>query len=245
MFTEKHLCWNHLCWKDRTRVCPLPTESVMRKVGRGTMCEFVEKKAGLVICTWYDNRRVITIFNFLAKDSISQANRFDRKNRKLIQVPRPASVDVYNRFMGGVDKADMLLSLYHSNMKSRKWYHRIVVHLVSLALVNFFTAYRQIGGTWSLLDFQLDFFRCFLKADQSINSDEDVANPVSISRSFSANQVPVPVRHNREDHWPIKCERVNRCKQSGCTKCTCFICLKCQIYMYVLSDCFINFHGVE
>ena len=139
----------------------------------------------------------------------------------------------------------MLLSLYHSNMKSRKWYHRIVVHLVFLALVNFFTAYRQIGGTWSLLDFQLDIFRCFLKADQSINSDEDVANPVSISRSFSANQVPVPVHHNRENHWPIKYESVNRCKQSGCTKCTRFICLKCQIYLYVLSDCFINFHGVE
>ena len=231
--------------QDRTRGCPLPTESAMRKEGRGTMCEFVEKKAGLVICTWYDNRRVITISNFLGKDPTSQANRFDRKNRKMIQVPRPASVDIYNRFMGGVDIADMLLSLYRSKMRSRKWYHRIVVHLVSLALVNSFTVYRQIGGTGSLLDFQLDVCRCLLKADQLIDSHEDVANPVSRSRSLSANQVPVPVRHDRVNHWPIKCEKVNRCKQSGCTKRTRFICSKCQVYLCVLSNCFINFHGVE
>ena len=57
----------------------------------------------------------------------------------MIQVPRPANVDVYNRFMGGVDKADMLLSLYCSKMRSRKWYHRIVGYLVSLALIDFFT----------------------------------------------------------------------------------------------------------
>ena len=211
--------------QDRTRGCQLPTESAMRKEGRGTMCAFVEKKAELVICTWYDNR----------------ANRFDRRNRKMIQVLRPASVDVYNPFMGGVDKAGMLLSLYRSKMRSRKWYHRIVVHLVSLALINSFSVYRQMGGTGSLLDFQLDVCRCLLKADPPIDTDEDVANPVSQSRYLSANQVPVPVRHDRVNHWPIKCEKVNRCKQSGCTKRTRFL---CQVYLCVLSDCFVKSHGV-
>ena len=231
--------------QDRTRGYPLPTKSVIRKEGCGTMCEFVEKKAGLVICSWYDNWRFITISNFLGNDPISQANRFDHKNRKMIQVPCPASVDVYNYFMGGVDKADLLLSLCRIKMRCRKWYHRIVVHLMSLALINSYTVYRKMGGAGSLLDFQLDVCRCLLKADQSINSDEDVANPVTISRSSSANQVPVPVRHDRVNHWPIKSEKINRCKQSGCTKCTRFICSKCQVYLCVLSDCFINFHGVE
>ena len=147
--------------------------------------------------------------------------------------------------MGGVDKADMLLSLYRSKMRSRKWYHNIVVHLIFLALINSFTVYRQIGGTGSLLDFQLDVFCCLLKADQSVNSDEDIANPASMSIYLSANQVPVPVRHDRVNHWPIKREKVNRCKQSGCIKHTHLICSKCQIYLCHLSDCFINFHGVE
>lgn len=70
--------------QNRTRGCPLLTESAMRKEGRGTMCEYVEKKAGLVICNWYNNQRFVTISNFLGKDPISQANHFNRKNRKMI-----------------------------------------------------------------------------------------------------------------------------------------------------------------
>ena len=111
----------------------------------------------------------------------------------MIQVPRPASEDVYNRFMGGVDKADMLLSLYCCKMRSRKWYHRIVGYLVSLALINSFAVQQQIGGTGTPLDFQLDVYHCLLRADQPIESDEDVANLFSQSRSLSTNQVPMPV----------------------------------------------------
>ena len=88
-------------------------------------------------------------------------------------------------------------------MRSSKWYHRIVVHLMSLALINSFTVYRQIGGTGSLLDFQLDVCRCLLKADQLI----DVANPVSQSRSLRANQIPVPLRHDRVNHWTKSVKR--------------------------------------
>ena len=75
----------------------------MHKEGHGTMCEFVEKKAALVIFIWYNNQRVITMFNFLGKDTISQANCFDRKRCKMIQVPHPAIVDVYNHFIGGTE----------------------------------------------------------------------------------------------------------------------------------------------
>ena len=104
----------------------------MRKEGCGTLSQFVEKKAGLLSVPG-------TRTNFLGEDPISQANRFNCRKGKMIQVPRPASVDVYNRFMGGVGKADMLLSLYCSKMRSRKWYHRLVGYLVSVALINSFT----------------------------------------------------------------------------------------------------------
>ena len=65
----------------------------------------------------------------------------------MTHVPHPASVDRYNCFMGGVDKAGMLLLHYLNKMRSRKWYHRIVVHLVFLALINSFTVYLQMSGT--------------------------------------------------------------------------------------------------
>ena len=81
----------------------------------------------------------MSILNFLDEDPISQVNRLDFRKGKTIEVPRPASVGVYNRFMGGVGKGYMLLSLYCSKMRSRKWYRHLVGYLVSLALINSFT----------------------------------------------------------------------------------------------------------
>lgn len=34
--------------------------------------------------------------------------------RKKIKVPRPNEITLYNKLMGGVDKANLLLSLYHT-----------------------------------------------------------------------------------------------------------------------------------
>ena len=105
-------------------------------------------------------------------------------------------------------------------------------HCCTFALFGFDKFFHSLPTDWctgSLLDFQLDVCRCLLKADQSINSDKDIANPVSISRSLSANKVPVAECYDRVNHWPMKCKKVNRCKQSGCTKRTRFICSKCQV----------------
>ena len=55
--------------------------------------------------------------------------------------------------MGGVDKLDMMLALYPSIFRSRKWYHRIVFHIVSQCAVNAWVIYRELGGKESYLEF--------------------------------------------------------------------------------------------
>ena len=121
---------------DRSRGCPIPTEQKMRKEGCGTICEFVEKDYNL------DNRRVLTISNFVGKNPVSEANCYNRKNRKYLKVPHPASVEIYNCYMGGMNKADMYVALYRKEMRTTKWYHRIAFHLRLLAAVNSFVIYR-------------------------------------------------------------------------------------------------------
>ena len=108
------------------------------------MSQFFEERSGLIICARYDNRRVLTISNCLRKDLICDANRSDRSQRKKI-IKRPASVELYNQFMGGVDKANMYLPLYRSKFRSRKWYHRIVTHFFNLAVVNSYVLYKGLG----------------------------------------------------------------------------------------------------
>ena len=137
---------------DRSRGCQLPTESTLKKQGRGHISEFVDTKNNLVICTWYDNRRLLTLSNYLGKDPVDVAKRYDKKQKEIIQIPRPANVQVYNSFMGGVDKTDMFLALYRTKLRTQKWYRRIAIHVLPLAVVNAFVIYREIGGNGSLFD---------------------------------------------------------------------------------------------
>ena len=117
-------------------------------------------------------------------------------------------------------------------------------YLVSLALINSFTVFCQIGDKRSFVDFQIEICRCLLKSDKEVDSDEDMNNPPRFQRSLKAKQIPDQVRNDRVSHWPIKCHKPNRCKQDDCIKRSLFIFSKCQNYISVSSDCFLKFHGV-
>ena len=160
------------------------------------MSQFVDKTHGVVICSWYDNRR--------GKEPIDEAIRYDKGQKVMINVDRPASVEIYNKFMGGVDKADMYLALYRTRLRTRKWYHRIAFHVISLAVINAHIIYREVGGQGALLDFLIDICRCWLASQESGSDSSDemvVADPILI---VSQNQF------DKKNHWPLQCEKPQR-----------------------------------
>ena len=79
------------------------------------MTEVVDTEQKVVVCAWNGNRRVLTISNFVGRTPIDECNRYDRAQMKMLKV---AGLALYNRFMGGVDKTDMLMVLYKSKCKA-------------------------------------------------------------------------------------------------------------------------------
>lgn len=219
----------------------------MKKQGRGHIDQFVDTQSGLVVCAWYDNRRVLTLSNYVGKDPVDQATRWDRKKKEEVKIARPASVATYNKFMGGVDKCDMFLALYRTKLKTKKWYHRIAFHLLSVAVINAFIIYKEVGGKGSLLHFLIDVCRS-LCASVEEQSDSDSDGPLDLTRrrSLSAKDVPSHIRYDRRNHWAIQHMDPQTCKQDGCKRRSRFYCTKCQLYLCVTgTNCFLNFHGVE
>lgn len=84
------------------------------------MQEVVNKENGVVVCAWYDNKRVITASSFVGKLPIGKCSRYDRKEHKSIEVPCRASVETYNQYMGGVDKADTFAVALQDQMQDQK-----------------------------------------------------------------------------------------------------------------------------
>ena len=66
-----------------------------------------------------------------------------------------APIKDYNTYMGGDDKADMLISSYGLYRKSKKWWQKIFFGLIDRALCNAFIAFNKITkGKMKSLDFQ-------------------------------------------------------------------------------------------
>ena len=70
-------------------------------------------------------------------------------------------VKQYNKFMGGVDLCNMLLSLYRIKLRSRKWYMPIFHYLIKTSLTNGWLLFRRDMVSYasqskpmSLLEFQ-------------------------------------------------------------------------------------------
>ncbi len=61
----------------------------------------------------------------------------------ITKVPCPAVVKEYNKNMGGVDLLDSLLALYRIKIRSKKWYHRLVFHLLDMIIVTTWLLYRR------------------------------------------------------------------------------------------------------
>ncbi|GFO06574.1 PiggyBac transposable element-derived protein [Plakobranchus ocellatus] len=82
----------------------------------------------------------------VVKRKLREGNRAD--------FPCPKAIQEYNQNMGGVDKADMLCSLYGVSRKSKKWWHRLFFGLIDRTMVNAFIVFSKVSeGKLSLQNF--------------------------------------------------------------------------------------------
>lgn len=81
-------------------------------------------------------------------------SKTDRSTKR--PVMKPTCVVEYNKYMGGVDKTDMLLSSVECVRKTTKWYKKVFFHIWDMALMNSHSLYKHVTkSNISIADFQL------------------------------------------------------------------------------------------
>lgn len=101
------------------------------------------RKGKLLACAWHDTKRVIMLSTVQGNGCVEKRIRTKASESGFRAINRPVCVDEYNKFMGGVDRADQRMKTYLFPHRSRKWYHRIVNAIVSIAVVNSHIIYRK------------------------------------------------------------------------------------------------------
>lgn len=143
-------------------------------------------------------------------------------------VPRPAIVEMNNKFIGGIDLSDILSSLYKFSVKSQRYrYMYIWLHIVTVAVINVWILYRKDQKErepW-IKPMALRRFQAF------------VGTLTSGRKLSMADHYPLQNRHqlqyntsNTTDHFPIwethqRCKQCNHFSHVYCQKCKVHLCL--------------------
>lgn len=130
---------------NRFRGLDFIPDKEMKKKGRGS---YEEKEAiiegvPLRAIKWYDNKAVCLATTFESCEPLQSVQRFDKNKKTKSEVTCPRAITTYNKFMGGVDLIDGLISYYRIKLRSKKYYLRFFFHFIDMAVVSSWLMYKQ------------------------------------------------------------------------------------------------------
>ncbi|KAF9419010.1 hypothetical protein HW555_004337 [Spodoptera exigua] len=204
----------------------LLTDKAMKKKPRGHIVQAVCNQNRLAIVRWNDNKAVTLISSFVASEPVEKIRRYCKDAKCKIDVQCPQIVRQYNKHMGGVDLADMLISLYKTPFKSRRWYLAIFSQMLDICVNNAWLLYRRkhsgnAKGKIPLKAFRYEIYETLLKANRCAKRSKTETAKVSkphVARPSS------PVKYDNIGHFPSTMEE-GRCRY--CQKKTVVYCIKC------------------
>ena len=92
---------------------------------------------------WQNNRIVNIISNFARASPVTTNQRYNSKLKKVVNMSCPDIIHRYNKFMRGVDFIDSLIALNRISIRSKKYYMKLIFHMLLFAMRNFRKLYRR------------------------------------------------------------------------------------------------------
>lgn len=114
----------------------------MKANGRSTFKEKETSNDGVCLraVKWFDKRPVTLLSSFAAAELLGEVSHSDKTKKEAVQVPCP-SIVLLSKFMGGVDLLDLLITLYRTTVRSKKYYMHLFCHFLDMALVTAWLLY--------------------------------------------------------------------------------------------------------
>jgi len=152
-------------------------------------------------------------------------------------------VVIHNKFMGGVDLINSVMTLYRTTVRSKKYYHRILFHLMDLMCVNVWFLYRRNvteEDNMPFLDFEIGVVQVLLKANKSYKLTRLIAQKAHLWKQSSNRSVKedllLPYRRVMKDSMKLvtlqnSVKERGPNKKAGCKGIPKVKCMKYNIYL--------------
>lgn len=104
---------------NRTNKCPLENVKSLGKKKRGAFDFAVDEAIELSLVRWNDNSIVTVASNIFSVEPLANTKRYNRKERKDVQILQPNLIKQYNSYMGGVDLHDNAIANYRTSIRGK------------------------------------------------------------------------------------------------------------------------------
>lgn len=209
-------------------------EAKFKERGEWEMSACTDK--GILGVHWKDTKDVYLLTNCNEATVTTTYRKMKDGSKK--EVSCPVAMEFYNKYMGGVDHADQMITLYELDRKSQKWWRKVFFRLLMTAVHNAYIIYNETNHRKSP-------YITFLSA---------VAEGLLENgrKNFKRKRTRKVGRHSRVfsqlegvgEHLPVKAEskrlRCVRCKRNKKEKRTNIQCLKCNVALCM--ECFTPEH---
>lgn len=233
---------------NRLRGCQnvLDDDKKMKKRGRGSFSQIVCNENKIAVVKWFDNKPVTLVSSFADSYPVTKIKRYSKDHKAKIEIDCPKVVRHYNTHMGGVDLSDMLIALYRTQMKTRRWYMGIFAQILDISINNGWLLYRRhcaqknVKKVLSLKDFRCHIY--FSLISKEVVERSDVAGPsLKIKKPVKSRPID-EIRYDGMGHLP-NLESRGRCRVCKDGQST-VMCIKCNVRLCLTKkrNCFYDFH---
>ena len=129
---------------------------------------------------------------------------------------RPEVVLNYDKYMGGVDRSDQMLSYSTFQEKTLKWWKRVTFHVISLTILNSYIVYKEVTA-----DRVPMLQRLFIKKLTHIVSEPQDVPGMSNRTRGRPSTAAEPIQRLQGRHFP--CKIVGTGKKKNITR-SCVVC---------------------
>ncbi|XP_037116736.1 piggyBac transposable element-derived protein 3-like [Syngnathus acus] len=117
-------------------------QKAMKRKPRGAVSVVYDTAYKIALTRWKDNAVVTIASTLAAEHPLQKVSRWSRQEKKKVAVDHPFVVQLYNRSMGGTDRADQSIGLYRINMRRKKWWWPIFTWMLDAAVFSAWVLHR-------------------------------------------------------------------------------------------------------
>ncbi|XP_039281885.1 piggyBac transposable element-derived protein 3-like [Nilaparvata lugens] len=227
---------------NRVERAPIIDAKILRKKSRGSMHQLTDESSGITLVQYHDNNIVNFISSQAGIEPKGKVKRYSQALKKFIHIDQPACCDLYNTYMGGVDRLDENISKMRINIRSNKWYWQLFSFPLNASMNNAWQLHRWVRKNkpeqLDLLAFTRQICMSYL---QKYSKRLALGRPSRIVQALGAvdKRVTDHVRYDGLNHHIVPNERQSRCAQ--CKKNARVKCNKCNVALH--NHCSMIFHS--